>query len=64
MEFKPLTSAELYAFELMARRERAKAQAQVLQAGARWIASAFKAIFSRGPTAARVRRQVVHHAYE
>jgi hypothetical protein len=59
------TSAQLYALEQYARRERALAQARLIKAAA----SAVKRFFvralayrSRGPSASNIRRQVAHHA--
>jgi hypothetical protein len=61
MRIKTLRPGELYAFEQWARRERARAQARLIQAGARWVSGALKSLFFHGPTARNVRRQVIHH---
>ena len=58
--FKYPTGAELYALEQFARRERAKAQAQLVLAAAGWLKEAARAIFSR-PYAKRPARKVAFH---
>jgi hypothetical protein len=64
-DFKYPTPAELYALEQWAHRERSKALARALLAGA----SAVKSFLARalafalsGPSAQTVRKHVVHHA--
>jgi hypothetical protein len=64
-DFKYPSPAELYAFDQWAHRERSKALARMLIAGA----SAVKTLLVRGfafalsgPSAQSVRNQVVHHA--
>ena len=46
-----LSSAQLYAVEQKARRERAKAQARFFLAAVRWAKELFKTIFARPHTA-------------
>ena len=41
------TGAQLYALEQMARRERAKTQARLILAAARWLKDAAKTVFFR-----------------
>jgi hypothetical protein len=64
-KFTHPTSAQLYALEQNARRERAQAQARLIVA----TASAVKAFVARvlayskrGPSASNIQRQVAHHA--
>jgi hypothetical protein len=58
--FKYPTGAELYALEQLARRERAKAQAQSILAAASWLKAAARAIFFR-PYAKRSTRKAAFH---
>ena len=59
-QYRALTAAELYAFERLARRERAKAQAQLLADAGRWLKQVFTAVALR-PYAPRPAK-VVRHA--
>src|SRR5262252_6648235 len=65
--YKYPSAEELYALERWAHRERARAQARLILAGAKAVtglvaSAARKIIASRGPTARQISRQVVHHA--
>jgi hypothetical protein len=59
------TSAQLYALEQFARRERAQAQARLIMAAALAVKGFFVRVLAysrRGPSASNIQRQVVHHA--
>jgi hypothetical protein len=57
--FRMPSAAELYAYERLARRERAKAQAALIGSAARWLGQSFVNVFTK-PYAARPRG--VRHA--
>src|SRR3954465_8063880 len=64
-KFTHPTSAQLYALEQYARRERARAQARLIVAAALAVKGFFfraLAYASRGPSASNIQRQVAHHA--
>src|SRR3954465_2249262 len=64
-KFTHPTSAQLYALEQYARRERARAQARLIMAAASAVKAFFvrvHAFFERGPSASNIQRQVAHHA--
>jgi hypothetical protein len=57
------SSAELYALEARARRERAEAMGRLIIAAAAAIKSFFVRLLAvRGPSASDVQKQVAHHA--
>ncbi len=58
-QYRALTAAELYAFEQLARRERAKAQAQLLTDAGRWLKRVFTAVAFR-PYAPQAGKAVRH----
>ena len=64
-KFTHPTSAQLYALEQHARRERAQAQARLIVAAATAVkafAARVLAYSRRGPSASNIQRQVAHHA--
>jgi hypothetical protein len=60
-EFRLPAAAELYAFEQLARRERAKAQARLVLTALRWSRETLKTIFLR-PYAKRPARKAAFNA--
>ena len=58
-QFRMPSAAELYAYERLARRERARTQAALLGSAASWLGKAFVNVFTK-PYAARPRG--VRHA--
>lgn len=61
--FRYPSSAELYALEVRARRERAEAMARLILAAAAAVKSFFVRLLAvRGPSARDVQKQVAHHA--
>ena len=62
-DFRYPTPAELYALEQWAHRERSKALARLIAAGAQALKKLFVRAFAlRGPSADSVQKQVAHHA--
>jgi len=59
-EFRMPSAAELYAFEQLARRERAQAQAKLISAAAGWLKRSFVRLFTKPYAAPRGR--VAQHA--
>jgi hypothetical protein len=59
--FRMPSAAELYAYEQLARRERAKAQAELIRAGFSWLKQTFVTVFTK-PYAVRTSTKVMRHA--
>src|SRR3954465_7999626 len=63
-KFTHPTSAQLYALEQFARRERARAQARLIMAAASAVKGFLVRVLAyseRGPSASNIERQVAHH---
>jgi hypothetical protein len=60
-EFRMPSAAELYAYEQLARRERAKAQAELIRAAFTWLKKSFVNVFTK-PYAVRTNIKVMRHA--
>ena len=60
-EFRMPSAAELYAYEQLARRERAKAQAELIRSAFAGLKQAFVTVFTK-PYAVRTNVKVMRHA--
>ena len=60
-DFRMPSAAELYAYEQRARRERAKAQVELVAAAFTWLKQTFVNVFTK-PYAVRTNTKVMRHA--